>query len=109
MDSTEAKRRWREKNAARAKPIPVTIPGVGEVYVRPLKVRDGNALTALANATDDDTKATIMAGLLCQEDGARLTPDEIKEWTEILKDADWSDYLLLTSAGAKPMEDSAGN
>ena len=50
-----------------------------------------------------------MAGLLCQADGARLSPEDTKDWIEIFKDADWSDYLLLTAAGTKPMEDSAGN
>ena len=109
MDNAEAKRRWREKNATRSKAIPVEVPGVGQVYVRPLKVADGDALQALANSTDETAKATIMAGLLCTEDGTRLTPDEMKEWVEILKDADWSDYLLLTSAGTKPLEDPAGN
>jgi hypothetical protein len=109
MDIGEAKRRWREKNATRSKAIPVEIPGVGQVYVRPLKVSDGNQLEALAKSTDDDAKATIMAGVLCTEDGARLTPDEMKEWVEVLKDADWSDYLLLINAGTKQMGDAAGN
>jgi hypothetical protein len=109
MDTAEIKRRWREKNATRSKAIPVQIPGVGEIYVRPLKVADGNALVALANSTDNETKAVIMAGLLCQEDGKRLPADEIKELTEIFMDADWSDYLLLTAAGNKPLEDAQGN
>ena len=109
MENGEIKRRWREKNATRAKAIAVQVPGVGEVYVRPLKVADGTALAALANSTDDEAKAVIMAGLLCQADGARLSPDDTKEWVEIFKEADWSDYLLLTAAGTKPMEDSAGN
>jgi hypothetical protein len=109
VSNDEIKRRWREKNATRAKAIPVEVPGVGQVYVRPLKVADGNALAALANSTDDDAKATIMAGLLCTEDGQRLAPDDIKEWTEIFKDADWSDYLLVTAAGTKPLEDNSGN
>ena len=72
MDNAEIKRRWREKNATRAKALAVAVPGVGQVYVRPLKVADGNALAALANSTDDEAKATIMASLLCQEDGKRL-------------------------------------
>ena len=109
MTNDEAKRRWREKNATRSKAIPVDVPGVGLLYVRPLKVADGDALAALANSTDDDAKATIMAGLLCQEDGQRLAPEEVREWTEIFKEADWSDYLLVTTAGTKPLEDSAGN
>jgi len=109
MENGEIKRRWREKNATRAKAIPVQVPGVGEVYVRPLKVADGTALAALANSTDDEAKAVIMAGLLCHADGQRLSPEDTNEWVEIFKDADWSDYLLLTAAGTKPMEDGAGN
>jgi len=109
VDNAEAKRRWREKNATRSKAIPVTIPGVGEVYVRPLKVTDGNALAAIANSTDDTTKATLMAGVLCTEDGKRLSPEETAEWVEIFKEADWSDYLLLTAAGTRPLEGDPGN
>jgi hypothetical protein len=109
MDTAEAKRRWREKNATRSRAIPVPIPGVGLIYVRPLKVSDGDQLKLLAESTDETAKAAFMAGLLCTEDGKRLAPEDTKEWVEIFKDVDWSDYLAVTQAGTKPLEDSAGN
>ena len=73
MDNAEAKRRWREKNATRAKGIPVNIPGVGEVYVRQLKVADGDACMALANSTDETRKPQSWPVCSATEDGT--TPD----------------------------------
>jgi hypothetical protein len=110
MDTAELKRRWRDKNAQRGRAVPVEIDSVGTIYVRVLKVTDQDALSALANSTDQDAKAVIMAGLLCDENGDRLAAAEVAEFTEIFKSADWSDYIKVTTAGAGiKAGDDAGN
>jgi len=100
MDTADLKRRWREKNTQRGRAVPVAIDGVGTIYVRVLKVSDQDALSALAGSSEQDAKAVIMAGLLCDENGERLPAAEVAEFTEIFKTADWSDYLKVTNAGA---------
>lgn len=98
MDTDETKRLWREKNTRESKGIAVDIEGVGQVFVRPIKVRDGDLIERIAKSDGDDSKAVIMAGLLCDENGKRFPPNEVREWEEIFADASWADYVKVTNA-----------
>lgn len=95
MDTEEVKRRWREKNARTTRAAPVEIDGVGTVYVRLMTVGDSTAVDALAKG-GEDVYPTLMATMLCDENGARLSKEEIEEFEAIFREgALWSDYLKM--------------
>ncbi len=107
----DAKAKWRAKNAAAQKAIPVEVPDVGTLYVRALSVRDSDYIASLKNV-DGAGYGIVMAGMLCDEDGQRLSEEDRAEWVEIFSEAKWDDYVLLTSAarGQKKEEGpDAGN
>jgi hypothetical protein len=97
LDKEELKRRWREKSARTEKAAPVVIDGVGTLYVRLLHVTDSDSIARIA-AADAAAYPTIMAGMLCDEDGNRFPKDEVEEWEQIFARATWADYLKLVNA-----------
>ncbi len=109
MSLQEAKAKWRAKNEQMQKAIPVSIEGVGMVYVRPLTVADADFISGVKD-DGGDFKGTLMAGLLCDESGERLPETERDEWADIFAHATWDDYLLMTaSARGVTKESTEGN
>jgi hypothetical protein len=110
MDTQTLKAAWRAKNARTEKAVAVEIDGVGKMYVRLLHVADADAISELAKAGDGDAYATVMAGLLCDEHGKRLSPEERAEWAQIFAGATWEDYLALSGAArGNAQGNAAGN
>ncbi len=97
MSLAEAKAKWRAKNEATQKAIPVEIEQVGTVHVRLLSVADADYISELKDV-EGMGYGMMMAGMLCEADGTRLSDDERAEWVEIFARATWEDYLALNGA-----------
>ncbi len=106
MSLNDAKAKWRAKNDVTQKAVPVEIDQVGTVYVRPLSVADANYISGLKDA-EGIGYGMMMAGLLCDEAGQRISEDERAEWTDIFSHATWDDYLLLSSAARGVSKEAA--
>jgi hypothetical protein len=95
MSTQEAMAAARAKYAKSKAPVAVELPDVGTVFVRRLSVQDSEYL---AGIKESSATGGLIAGLLCDEHGKRLSADEQSQWAEIFAEADWSDYLALTHA-----------
>jgi hypothetical protein len=102
---------------AAPKPIKVAVPGVGDMYVMPLTVRDMDeaAAKSMKAATQPETIARQVARILCDEAGNRFAcvdetgaePPEYTALVQSLMRMHWTKYQTLLQAAAGATD--AGN
>lgn len=115
MNAKEALAAWREKNARAQKAVPVEIDGVGTVFVRVTMISESDYLNSIREAAGKDETSVypfLMANLLCNEDGSRLTDEERIEALEVFAGSTFADYVALRDAatqGLKAKVDDSGN
>lgn len=104
-------------DTAAPKPIKVEVPGVGDMYVMPLTVRDMDeaAAKSMKAATQPETIARQVARILCDADGNRFAcadengaePAEYTALVQSLMRMHWTKYQSLLQAAAGAVD--AGN
>lgn len=88
----------KEKAARVAKPIPVDVPGIGRLFVRPRLMGERDDADEALKDGDFNTVCLSVARLLCSDDGTRPVGAVIAEWAAVFMELPQSDVILIGNA-----------
>lgn len=100
MDHTQLRAAAAARNERMRKPVKVELDGIGTLYVRSILIAEKSYAEEVVKQKDEtgNAEALVMAWLLCDEAGERLSEGDREAWVEVFRDSPRSDYNMMWAA-----------